>query len=168
MRTIKLTLLAAMFSLVLASPAGARSIGNPVLDDEEKAFCTQINKYRDQNGLAPLRLSVSLARASKWKSLDMAASNVFSHTDTLGRNFSTRLGAFGYTFATSKAENIAAGSRTSARTFDQWRNSAGHNAAMLDPSYTVFGIGRAYDSAATYRWYWTADFGGYTDRTTPC
>ena len=44
----------------------------------------------------------------------------------------------------------------------------GHNAAMLNPAYTVFGIGRAYNAAATYRWYWTADFGGYADRTMAC
>jgi len=161
-------LLIAVLSLVAASPAAALSVGDPVLDAEEKAFCTHINKYRDQNGLAPLRLSVSLAKASKWMSNDMASMNYFGHTDSLARAFSTRLGAFGYTFSTAKAENIAAGNTTAARTFDQWRSSPSHNATMLNPGYSVLGIGRAYNANATYRWYWTADFGGYTDRTIAC
>lgn len=127
-----------------------------------------MNKYRAQNGVAPLRLSVALARASKWMSTDLATNNLFSHTDSLGRTFGTRLGAFGYTFGTARGENIAAGNATAAGTFTQWRNSASHNAAMLNSAYTVLGIGRAYNANATYRWYWTADFGGYTDRTIAC
>lgn len=168
MPKITVALLVALLSLIVTSPAAALSIGDPILDAEERGFCGQINKYRAQNGVAPLRMSVTLTRASKWMSADMAAGNYFSHTDSLGRNFSTRLGALGYTFSTAKAENIAAGNSTSARTFDQWRNSPGHNATMLSPAYTVLGIGRAYNSAAAYRWYWTADFGGITDRTMAC
>ena len=157
-----------MLSLVAASPAAALSIGDPVLDAEEVAFCKHINKYRAQSGLAPLRLSVSLTRASKWMSNDMASVNYFAHIDSLTRAFSTRLDAFGYSFSTARAENIAAGNSTAARTFDQWRTSSTHSATMLNPSYSVLGIGRAYNASATYRWYWTADFGGYTDRTMAC
>ena len=36
---------------------------------------------------------------------------------------------------------------------------------MLNASYKVLGIGRAYNATATYRWYWTTDFGGYLDAT---
>lgn len=39
---------------------------------------------------------------------------------------------------------------------------------MLNANYRVIGIGRAYSATATYRNYWTADFGGYADRTIPC
>jgi len=168
MAKITPALLVALLSLIVTSPAAAYSIGDPILDAEEKSFCGQINKYRAQNGVAPLRLSVALTRASKWMSADMATLNYFSHTDSLGRNFSTRLGALGYMFSTSKGENMAAGNSTSARTFDQWRTSPAHDAAMLNPAYTVLGIGRAYNPTATYRWYWTTDFGGYTDRTMAC
>jgi len=157
----------AILSLTLTAPAPA-SAADPVLDAEEKAFCTTINQYRAQNGRAALRVSVSLTNASKWMSNDMAVKKYFSHTDSLGRTFSTRLGAFGYTFNTPKAENIAAGNATAAATFTQWRNSSGHNTNMLNPNYTVIGIGRAYNAAAPYRYYWTTDFGGYADRTIPC
>jgi uncharacterized protein YkwD len=155
-----------LLSLALAAPATASA--DPALDAEEHAFCTKINDYRAQNGRAPLRVSVSLTNAADWLSSDMAGKNYFSHTDSLGRTFSTRLGAFGYTYNTYKGENVAAGSATAASTFEQWRSSAGHNTNMLSPSYTVIGIGRAYNAAATYRWYWTTDFGGYADQTVPC
>lgn len=149
-------------------PPAITSAADPVLDAEEKAFCTQINQYRAQNGRPALQVSVSLTNAARWMSHDMATKNTFSHTDSLGRTFSTRLGAFGYTYSTAKAENIAAGNATAANTFAQWKASSGHNTNMLSTSYKVIGIGRAYSAASTYKWYWTTDFGGYADRTIPC
>jgi len=158
-----------MLSLAVGSPAAAfAAVGDPVLDAEEKAFCTQINQHRAQNGKPALRVSVSLTNASKWMSNDLATKNYFSHTDSLGRTFSTRLGAFGYTYSTYKGENIAAGNATAARTFAQWKGSSGHNANMLNANYKVIGIGRAYSATSSYKWYWTTDFGGYVDRTIPC
>jgi uncharacterized protein YkwD len=157
----------ALLTLAVIPPAIA-SAADPVLDVEEKAFCKQINQYRAQNGLPALRASVSLTNASKWMSNDMATMNYFSHTDSLGRTFSTRLGALGYAYGTPKAENIAAGNSTAAGTFAQWKASSGHNTNMLSSSYKVIGIGRAYNSASTYKWYWTTDFGAYVDRTIPC
>ena len=160
-------LVLSLLTLAVIPPAIA-SAADPVLDAEEKAFCNQINQYRAQNGRPALRVSVSLTNASKWMSTDMATKNYFSHTDSLGRTFSTRLGAFGYTYSTTKAENIAAGNATAAKTFAQWKASSGHNTNMLSSSFKVIGIGRAYSAGSTYKWYWTTDFGGYVDRTIPC
>ena len=168
MLKIKPALVLALLSLAVTPAMASAAIGDPVLDTEEKAFCTQINQYRVSNGRAPLRVSVSLTNASKWMSNDMATKNYFSHTDSLGRRFSLRLGAFGYGFVTYKGENIAAGYASAASTFEQWRASYGHNNNMLNPNYTVIGIGRTYNANAMYRYYWTTDFGGYADRTIAC
>ena len=158
-----------MLSLAVGSPAAASAApGDPVLDVEEKAFCTQINQYRVQNGRAPLQVSVALTTASEWMSTDLATKNYFSHTDSLGRAFGTRLGAFGYSYSTYRGENIAAGSASAASTFAQWKASSGHNTNMLNPNYKVIGIGRAYSAGSAYKNYWTTDFGGYVDRTIPC
>ncbi len=54
------------------------------------------------------------------------------------------------------AENIAAGNSGAAATFEQWRNSAGHNANMLG-NYSQIGIGRA-TGGGTYGTYWTNKF----------
>ena len=40
-------------------------------------------------------------------------------------------------------ENIAAGNSDAEATFNQWRNSSGHNANMLGDRYEVVGLGRA-------------------------
>ena len=59
------------------------------------------------------------------------------------------------------AENIAAGNSGAAGTFNQWRNSAGHNANMLG-NYSIIGIGRA-TGGGTYGSYWTTVFGSTSE-----
>ncbi len=153
-------LVVAMISLV--TPAQT-----PSLDSEEQAFLKNINDYRAQNGLGPLRVSIALTNSSKWFSGDMASNNYFpfNHVDSLGRDIVTRLTAFNYGYNSWRGENIAAGFADAASTFNQWKNSPSHNSNMLSSNYAVIGIGRVYNSGATYRWYWTTDFGSYVDAT---
>jgi len=153
--------------VTLVAPAPAAH-ADSALDSEEATFCNLINDYRGQNGLQPLRVSFSLDTAADWLSTDMAQKNYFSHTDSLGRDAFQRMTAFGYGYATSKGENIAAGNSTAMATFEQWRTSPPHNTNMLNANYKVIGIGRAYDAAGTYGWYWTTDFGGFVDGGSPC
>jgi uncharacterized protein (TIGR03437 family) len=155
--------LTALTFLTLAAPLA--SAQTPTLDAEELAFVTLINNYRAQNGLGALKVSIALTNASEWMSADMGQKNYFSHTDSLGRDPFTRMAAFGYAYNAWKAENIAAGYADAQNTFNQWKNSPGHNQNMLSPNYTVIGIARAYNGSSTYRWYWTNNFGGYVDAT---
>ncbi|HZS09921.1 MAG TPA: CAP domain-containing protein [Blastocatellia bacterium] len=151
--------------ICFAFPPAKRAQSLPALDGEEQAFLALINDYRQQNGLGPLQASATLTAASKWMSSDMASLNYFSHTDSLGRGPGSRLAAFGYGYNTWWGENIAAGYASAADTFAQWKNSPPHNANMLNPNFHAIGIGRFYNGVATYRWYWTTDFGGYVDQT---
>lgn len=153
--------LALVCNFIYSTPQHAQSV---TLDAEEQAFLTLINNYRQQNGLTPLQASVSLTTAAKWMSGDMAQKNYFSHTDSLGRDPFTRMRAYGYNYNTYMGENIAAGYSDAANTFNQWKNSSGHNANMLNPNYKVIGIGRVANASSTYRYYWTTDFGGYVDQ----
>jgi len=139
----------------------------PRLDTEEQAFITLINAYRAQNGLVPLQVSVTLTNAAKWMSQDMASHNNFSHIDTLRNDPLRRLATFGYSYATWKGENIAAGNSSASATFSQWKNSLEHNQNMLNPNYRVIGVGRVYGMLSTYKYYWTTDFGGYVDQVMP-
>jgi len=136
------------------TPTATPSAG--ALDTAAAAFLTLINAYRAQYGLGPLTVSPTLTDAAAWLSADMAAKDYFSHTDSLGRDPFVRMCDFGYCNGT-RGENLAAGNATAQATFDQWRASPGHNANMLNPDYTVIGIGRA--PGGTYGWYWTTDFG---------
>jgi uncharacterized protein YkwD len=135
------------------------------LDAEETAFVTLINQYRAQNGRAPLQVSVALTASSKWMSVDMATKDYFSHTDSLSRDPFARMAAFSYTYSGYSGENIAAGNASAEDTFTQWKNSPGHNANMLESSYNVIGVGRAYAATSSYGWYWTTDFGSFVDAT---
>src|SRR3954451_17719422 len=83
------------------------NVADNSLDSEEQAFLTLINNYRAQNGLAALSLSTNLDRSSTWLAIDMAQKNYFSHTDSLGRDPSTRAQQCGY--PSGAGENIAAG-----------------------------------------------------------
>jgi len=151
----------------IAFPAAAHAaVPNP-RDGELKLMCRQINSFRAQNGIAPMKMSSPLVSAATWMSSDMATKNYFSHTDSLGRAWNTRLGAFGYTSSTI-GENIAAGAGDAATTINQWKNSPGHRAAMLNPSYRAMGIGRGYNPYSAYGSYWVADFGASLERVSDC
>lgn len=133
------------------------------LDAEEQSFLTLINNYRAMNGLGTLAACISLNRAAQGHSEDMRDNDYFSHT---GLNNSTPWDRscdacfdLGCGPSTAMAENIAAGNSGAQATFDQWKNSPGHNANMLDGSFTMIGIGRA-TGGGTYGVYWTNVFAG--------
>lgn len=143
---------------------GESTTAASTLDSEEQSFLSLINQYRKSKGLGQLTLNTNLINSSKWYSKDMASKNYFNgnHIDSLGRTAPVRLTAFGYSTATKAyGENIAAGNATASATLQQWENSLEHNQNMLNPNYTVIGIGRAYNSNSKYGWYWTTDFGIY-------
>ena len=170
-RTIRLAS-AAMLALALVVSAGPRSpqsasaagdcTVDATMDTEEQAFLVLINNYRAQNSLGPLTASYMLTRASAWKSKDLATNNYFAHDD-LTRTWSARIRDCDYGFNTWLGENIAAGYTTAASVFAGWQASPGHNANMLGTNYTTIGIGRYFVQGSTYGWYWTTDFGGFSD-----
>src|SRR5215510_12772385 len=157
-------LLSLPFLLIIVIAVGIRAEAQSV-DAEEQAMVGLINDYRAQNGLRQLKISASLTRAAEWMSGDMASKNYFSHTDSLGRDPFARMTAFGYNYNTSRGENLAAGYNDAVRTFNQWKTSASHNAAMLNAKYAVIGLSREYNGGSVYKWYWTTDFGGFVDAT---
>ncbi|MDX6718036.1 MAG: hypothetical protein QOJ63_290 [Solirubrobacteraceae bacterium] len=165
---LKRPLILALISCLAFPVVAHAATGDPVLDPEEKSFCNQINVYRAQNRLAPVKVSVALTKASDWLSADMARNDYFDHTDSLNRAFSKRISAFGYTGAT-RGENIAGSANgTATAMFNLWKGSAAHKKNMLSASFKVIGIGRTFGANTMLGWYWTTDFGGTVDRTMPC
>jgi hypothetical protein len=133
------------------------------LDPEERAFLGLINDYRAKNGLGALKASAAASCAADFHSRDMAAKNYFSHTLASGVSWSQNMTNFGYSYDTTRGENLAAGNAAAAQTFTQWKNSPGHDANMKNAAFKVIGIARAYGASSTYKYYWTTDFGGYVD-----
>jgi hypothetical protein len=130
------------------------SVADYGINADEQAFLTLINNYRAQNGAPALQISTGLSRMSSWHAEDMAAKNYFSHTDSLGRGFATRLGQCDASGG-SAGENIAAGYQTAQDVFNGWKNSPGHNANMLNASYRYIGIARV--TGGSYGVYWVTD-----------
>jgi uncharacterized protein YkwD len=159
---------AAFATLTPTARAGPNCTIDASIDSEEQAFLTLINDYRADNGLGPLALSPTLNKAAAWKSQHMVDANYFAHDDLpIGRSWDDRIVDCGYGFATWIGENIAAGNADAQATFEQWRNSSGHNQNMLNSNYNAIGIGRAYGSGSAYGSYWTTDFGGFVDGAPP-
>ena len=139
-------------SLLLAASASAvlcYRVGVQGPYDYSKAYevLDQLNAYRAENGLAPLTMDAELLEAAMQRAAEISIH--FDHTRPDG--------SMCYTASPKMyAENIAAGQNTVALVMSDWKNSPGHNAAMLNESYQSVGIGCAYING---RWNWVQCFG---------
>ena len=109
--------------------------------------------------VSALTMESALQQAARCHSMDMAENDFFSHTGSDGAAFWTRCSRAGYT-GFAAGENIAAGQSSPAAAVSSWMSStSGHCEMIMNASVTEVGIGYVYDSLATWRRYWTADFG---------
>ena len=118
-----------------------------------------VNVERSKEGLSPLGTFDSLTKAAQIRAPEVGI--LFSHDRPDGTSCFTALdqtgakkGAFTY------GENIAAGNATAAETVEQWMNSPGHRANILNPKFTHIGVGYCYDANSTYRHNWVQMFVG--------
>lgn len=101
--------------------------------DEEMAaeLVKLLNEYRAEQGVGALTVSTSLAQSAKTRAAEISYS--FSHDRPNGTScFSASSEMF--------AENIAAGYGSAEAIMTGWKNSSGHNANMLNSSYSTIGI----------------------------
>lgn len=118
----------------------------------EEQVAELVNKHRAENGLKPLTLNQKLSDVARAKSQDMHDKSYFSHTSpTYGSPFDM-MKTFGISFRAA-GENIAKGQRTPQQVVDDWMNSPGHRANILNSSYTQIGVGYVADGN-----YWTQLF----------
>jgi uncharacterized protein YkwD len=134
------------------------------LTAEEKATLDLHQQTRAQYGLPLYCVHPALVASARAHSADMLAHNFFSHSSWDGTAWNTRIGSFGYPGWTI-SENIAWGSSGSygdpATIMNNWMNSAGHRATILNGAYVEIGIGVSigyYQGFSGSRVY-TADFG---------
>lgn len=154
--------------LLVCSLLAPQSPPLPTLDAEEKACVALINKYRAENKLSPLKVSVKLTNAAKWLSNDNATNKPDDpeHTDSLGRDAGKRCAAFGYEADVVK-ENIVVGAETAALAFQTWKDSAFHNRNMLNPDVKMIGISRVCKKGAKSGCHWSVVLGNAEDQTIP-
>ncbi len=113
------------------------------------------NIERANYGIAPLELDENLIECADIRAEEIVEE--FSHTRPDGTScFSVLKGISYYTCG----ENIAAGHSTPEETVDQWMNSAGHRANILNGEFTKLGVGYCYDENGMYKNYWVQLFIG--------
>ncbi|MGZ3422544.1 MAG: CAP domain-containing protein [Polyangiales bacterium] len=143
-------------------PADYAALEQGILEETNKrraagADCHTQGKF---GPAGPLVMQSQLQSSARKHSEDMAEHNYFSHTDLSGGSPFDRMKAEGYTGG-FMGENIAAGNATVAATMDQWMNSDGHCANIMNPKYTDLGVGYFYYAGSTYKHYWTQNFGAH-------
>jgi uncharacterized protein YkwD len=114
----------------------------------------KINDQRIMNGVSALRISNNFAAMAQSHSDDMATNDFFSHTSPYQGSFTTRAAAFNV--RGTIGENIAGGSSDLDRIVNNWMNSSGHRANILNNRYLYTGIGVAQRSSGGY--YYTQVF----------
>ena len=114
------------------------------------------NAARADEGVPPLTCDAELAAVARAHSADMCARDYFDHNNPEGESPGDRVSNAGLSHR-GIGENIAAGNATASETHQQWMNSSGHRGNILNPDYTLIGIGHA-ECPNGFRHYWTQVF----------
>jgi uncharacterized protein YkwD len=118
------------------------------------AATAMLTAYRVSGGLGPVRLDPALTAMAQRQAEAMAAANALSHD--VGGSFASRLAAAGVD--TPRAgENVGGGYYSTEEALAGWRNSPEHNANLLMPQATRFGIAIAKDARTQFRVYWAME-----------
>ncbi len=118
------------------------------LDEEVAYILKAMNTDRARYGIAPLELYGTLSDIAQAKAVDMATNNYFSHENLAGEYVNDWKGKFG--FAPLITENIAYTSQDIASAYTLFQNSPRHFDNIIDPTFTVSGIGIARSGNVVY------------------
>ena len=134
------------------SPHALRALAAVHVDPT--AAAAMLTAYRHTKGLGPVRLDPALTAMAQRQADAMVAANALSH-DVAG-NFASRLAAAG--IDTPRAgENVGGGYYSTEEAMKGWRESSEHNANLLMPQATRFGIAIAKDARTSLRVYWAVE-----------
>lgn len=129
----------------------------PQADAWRAQLMTLVNRERTAQGLNPLTESPVLQRQAEQYACEMITYRFFDHRNPVtGSTLGERTEQFGYAFQVV-GENLAAGQTSPQQVFNDWMNSPGHRANILDPRFLELGIG--IRSGGDYHIYWVQEFG---------
>jgi uncharacterized protein YkwD len=141
------------------NPASLRALASVHVDPA--AATAILTAYRASHGLGPVRLDPALMAMAQRQADAMIAHNALSH-DVAG-NFTSRVLASGLDTPRA-AENLGGGYYSTEEAFEGWRNSSEHNANLLMPKATRFGIAIAKDPRTSLRVYWAMELAAEPDK----
>jgi uncharacterized protein YkwD len=134
------------------NPSVARQVAAVHLDPA--AATKMLTAYRASRGLGAVRLDPTLTAMAQRQADAMVAANELSH-DVAG-GFTARLLAAGLDTPRA-AENLGGGYYSLDEAFAGWRASPQHDANLLMPQATRFGIAIAKDPRTRLRVYWAME-----------
>lgn len=115
------------------------SVPDPITRD---ALASLLNEERLKAGLPALTVDPSLNESAQAKADDMLANNYYAHTNpTTGKHGYSYISDMARGKCLTSSENIAAGDMTAESAVKGWMESESHRNAILDPRYTMTGIG---------------------------
>lgn len=116
----------------------------------EEQVVDLVNKERKAAGKSTIKMDDDLNEIAALRAKEIAKE--FSHTRPDGSSCFTAVTEAGYTDYRSLAENIAYNYSSSADdVMEQWMNSSGHKANILNGDMTKMGVG-CYESDGRYYW----------------
>jgi len=123
----------------------------PDLNEMAEKVVYLVNEARAEAGLEPIYAVPYLSELATVRAEECSES--FGHSRISGESFVT---VIDYEVApwAKASENIASGMDTPEATFEQWKNSPSHWAAIMSPEFTHMGVGVVYNSESTDKWYW--------------
>lgn len=137
-----------LFATLLAAHGGAATIArDTTLDQREQFVLSEINRIRAHQGLSQLRLNDKLCAIARSHSANMAESGYLSHTDSLGREFSERLGSR-VVAPYYAGENLARNNFTNSAqvAVRGWSQSPNHLKNILNEKFVETGVGVVVNS----------------------
>jgi uncharacterized protein YkwD len=110
---------------------------------------------------AALELDQALRSAARSHAADMAARDYFDHDSPEGLSPFDRMREGGYR-GCAMGENIAAGQPDPAAVMESWLQSPGHCANIMQPDFTLLGVGYVEGDVGGARFapIWVQNFGG--------
>lgn len=123
--------------IISSARSTARNCGQDRFDEANAVFWNQ-----------------KLKEAAQRHSTDMASKNFLSHTGSDGSTVVERATEADYDYQ-ALAENIAGGQQTSTAVVNDWLNSSGHCANIMNPRLKEIGAACVKDPHSDYETYWT-------------
>lgn len=138
----------------LAQSAPAPSTSYEGLSETQTAYVNEVvrlvNEARAQNNLPSLRLDEGLRKAAQVRSGECV--RFFSHTRPDGRSYKTAAAEAGVT-SSYMGENVASGHINPQEVVQDWLESEGHRANILNARFTRLGVGLSENTGNPYTGY---------------
>jgi uncharacterized protein YkwD len=146
-------------AVAAAPPPTAPVAATGTLSDEQMLLQVVVltNVERAAAGVAPLSGNPQLTLAAQSYADVMADTGCFGHGCGPVPTLSGRATAAGDARWGFLGENVAAGQPTPERAVAAWMASPTHRANLLNPEFTLLGVGQA--RGGVYGTYWTQEFG---------